>query len=210
MTAGLTVSGAITGASSGGPGSVIVSGDVSHPVVLTAANAFAAGTTSVNSGTLQMDGSIGTVYVNGGVLGGIGTVEKMIIASGAVVSPGEPAQVFGVLHAHYAPDLNPGSTLTIHSSADGSACSSLHSTNNINVSGDLLIEFDDVPEIGASCTFARADGLHGVRGTFAIITSPRAAVTVTYTMATATFTVIDASIFADGFEINQGRPSGSL
>ncbi len=96
-----------------------------------------------------------------------------------------------------------GSTLTIHGLCV-SACSSLHSVDNINVSGNLLIEFDDVPEIGASCTFARADGLHGVRGTFANVTSPQAAVTITYAMATATFTVIDASIFADGFDIGQG------
>ena len=80
----LTVSGVISG-----PGSLYVYGTLPNKTIITSVNTFTGGSTVQLSGDLQVDGSINDVTVNGGILGGTGTVGNITLNSSGAIAPGD-------------------------------------------------------------------------------------------------------------------------
>lgn len=55
-----------------------------------------AGTTTVHAGLLQVDGNTADIVLDGGTLGGVGTVTNILTATGGIAAPGDSP---GILHA---------------------------------------------------------------------------------------------------------------
>jgi autotransporter-associated beta strand protein len=70
------------------------------------------GATTVQAGTLEVDGSCGNVIVNGGTLRGVGSVASIDALSGATVSPGVTAFP-GTLHCTNFANFASGSALQV-------------------------------------------------------------------------------------------------
>jgi autotransporter-associated beta strand protein len=145
-----------------------------NTLTLNGANTYTGGTT-VNGGTLMINGSVGQVVVNtGGSLGGSGTVGAVTLNSGSFLKPGNSpgnltaassvwkggatyewqiASVSGVAGTDW--DL-----FTVNGTLDLSNLSSSSQFNLALDSGGVLAGFDGANDY--SWTFAQAAGLTGV------------------------------------------------
>jgi fibronectin-binding autotransporter adhesin len=133
-----------------GTGSLTVNG--SGTVILSASNSYS-GTTTLSSGTLEIDGTqagAGTLTTSVGTeLNGSGTNDSAIVVNGDM-NPG-PAGGMGVFTAGGGLTLNTGSTLHFDLSAATPA-----SSDSINVLGSLTlhnntitVNFNGTPQLGA-------------------------------------------------------------
>ena len=130
--------------------------------VLAGSNGYTGGTT-VNGGTLEVDGSLAAganVYVSGGVVRGTGGVGNVVVQYGAAVSPGNLAGA-GTLTANSFL-LNPGATINYTVSA-GAITNFLNVTNGLDVSTYLA------PTAGSQATINLVNGATLSAGTYALI-----------------------------------------
>jgi len=159
--AALTVSAAFSGDSVGiqkaGPGPLTLSGDNTY-----------SGPTSVAMGSLFVNGSqpLSNAVVNGGVLGGTGTVRNITANSGGTVSPGNSP---GVLKAGPAFTLNSGSTLAIelNGTMPGSGYDQLNVTGTVSLAGSLTVSASQIFASSTQFVILSNDGGDAVTGTFA-------------------------------------------
>ncbi|WP_208430651.1 autotransporter outer membrane beta-barrel domain-containing protein, partial [Methyloligella halotolerans] len=137
------------------------------------------GSTFVNAGTLAVNGSIAnsTVTVNGGALGGTGTVGSTTIMSGGTFAPGNS---IGTLNVAGNVTFNSGSTYQVEVDAAGNS-------DLINASGTATLNGGTVEVLAQSGTY---DGITtytiltagaGVNGTFNGVTSNLAFLTPSLT-----------------------------
>lgn len=142
-----------------GPGSLYI---LSHPTL--------SGATTVNGGTLRVDGSLSNsaVTVNAGAtLLGLGKVGGLTANSGSAVSPGGTTQ--DILDSLGDVALNAGSTLNIR--LDGTTAGlnydQLRVQGTVTLGGALNVTASFVPAVGDRFTLIDNDGSDDVVGTFA-------------------------------------------
>ena len=126
------------------------------------------GQTIVNEGKLLIKGSVVTpVVVNGGILGGTGTVGTTTIQPGATLSPGDGP---GILHVAGDLTLSLGSIYLVElgGSALGIQYDQTAVVGAVALSGATLsLSLGFRPQIGMTFTVLNNDGSDGVSGTFA-------------------------------------------
>src|SRR5439155_737496 len=96
--------------------------------------------TTVNAGYLQVDGTVGNVSLNGGTLGGIGTVGVVTsTATGGTINPGAASPGPGILHSSDV-TLNSASTffVDLFGGTVGSQYDRLIVNGTIDLGGSLL------------------------------------------------------------------------
>lgn len=159
----LTTSGVI-GQSTGTTRGLTKVGD--GKVVLTANNTYT-GTTTVNAGTLLVNGSQGSsnVSLTGGILGGTGTVGS-ITATGGIVSPGTSPGI-----------LNSGSvtfnsamafSVELNGTVAGSGYDQLNVTGTVTPGDAVLsVSMGFQPDVGTQFRIINNDGTDSVTGSFA-------------------------------------------
>jgi autotransporter-associated beta strand protein len=142
---------------------------VGSGVVTLVGNSTYTGTTTVNGGTLRVDGSIpgSPVVVNaGGTLGGHGTVGPITV-NGGTVAPGDSP---GVLSVHGGATFNPGSSFfaLLDGPAAGSDYSQLSVAGPVVLNGPALrLSFGFSPPRGQDFVLIANNGSGPVSGTFA-------------------------------------------
>lgn len=134
---------------------------------LTGTTAFS-GTTTVDAGGLLVNGTLPSVVaVNGGYLGGTGTVGGLIVSSGGTVAPGNS---IGTLNVNGNVAFNAGSTFQVEINATGQS-DRIAATGTAALNGGTV----QIVPLGAGFiantqyTILTATG--GVSGTFASLTS---------------------------------------
>lgn len=141
-------------------------------LVLTADNTYG-GPTTVNAGTLLVDGAQtnSAAAVNGGVLGGHGTLGSTTVNPGGVLSPEDSAAgAPSVLTVHGDVTFSPGAVFRAHlaGTTPGSGYSVLQATGTVNLGGstlEALFTFD--PSFRSTFTIVHPLGSGHVVGTFA-------------------------------------------
>jgi autotransporter-associated beta strand protein len=139
-------------------------------LVLTGANIYT-GTTFLNQGVLQVDGSIAspvTYVASGATLSGVGTVGGVTVQSGGVLAPGNAANPVATLRATGNVTFQPGAVYSLALTPSGSSLISVNGT--ANVAGAVAASWSGgVPTYGARYTILTATG--GVNGTFGSIST---------------------------------------
>jgi autotransporter-associated beta strand protein len=141
----------------------------SGTLALSGTSSFA-GTTTVNGGILQVDGSLAgssTVVNGGGALGGHGTVGPITANGGGTVTPGDSP---GILTVHGGATFNPGSVLLIqvHGVSPGSGYGQLNVLGPVILGGPTLrLAFGTLPPRGVDLVIIANNGSGPVSGTFA-------------------------------------------
>ncbi|MBW8864399.1 MAG: hypothetical protein JF609_05650, partial [Verrucomicrobia bacterium] len=143
----LTLNGPVSGS-----GSLIKAASDTNALILVATNTYS-GTTTVNGGTVLVEGISGTnsISVAGGMLGGIGFIRGAVTTSGSGnLSPGDANTVFATLIVSNR--LTLGGTCTIDADKTGSTFTSdvitnittltLGGTLALNLTGDTLVGGD--------------------------------------------------------------------
>jgi autotransporter-associated beta strand protein len=130
---------------------------------LGASNTYGGGTT-VEDGTLLVDGTIGAVFVNGGILGGNGFVGA-ISASGGSVAPGSSP---GKLTTNGNVALANGSTFSVELNGliEVTEHDLLSVVGSVTLGGSLSVHTGFAPVDGNSFTIISNDGSDPVNGTF--------------------------------------------
>ncbi|OJU06198.1 MAG: hypothetical protein BGN87_13100 [Rhizobiales bacterium 65-79] len=153
---------------------------VAGTTILTAGSGAFTGPTSISGGVLRVDGWIGNsaVTVNGGIVGGTGTVGDLIVEPGGTIAPGNS---IGTLNVAGDVGFSAGSTYQVEVNAAGQS-------DLIAASGAAGIKGGAVDVLAGSGNYApstqytilTADG--GVNGTFDSVSSNFAflAPTLTY------------------------------
>jgi autotransporter-associated beta strand protein len=141
-----------------GGGSVIKTG--TGTTILSGDNTYT-GTTLVNGGTLQVDGSIATSFgvtvASGATLSGTGTVSATTV--NGTLQPGDPGQA-GTLNT----DLSFGAGSTLKINENNSVCSEVNVTGTASLTGaSLSLTFADVVTVGSTYTIVHTTG--GLGGT---------------------------------------------
>ena len=180
----LTVSGGITNGgfllTVGGAGNTTVSTTVisgtggltkdgTGTVTLSANNTYT-GTTTVSAGTLLVNGSQSSsaVSLNGGTLGGTGTVGAITsTGSGGSVAPGVGVGILASGNVNWSSG-SPGFVVQLNGTTAGTGYDQLNVTGSVNLGGATLsgtLGFS--PPNGTSFTIINNDGGDAVIGTFA-------------------------------------------
>src|SRR5205809_34832 len=180
----LTVSGGITNGgfllTVGGAGNTTVSTTVisgtggltkdgTGTVTLSANNTYT-GTTTVSAGTLLVNGSQSSsaVSLNGGTLGGTGTVGAITsTGSGGSVAPGVGVGILASGNVNWSSG-SPGFVVQLNGTTAGTGYDQLNVTGSVNLGGATLsgtLGFS--PPNGTSFTIINNDGSDAVIGTFA-------------------------------------------
>src|SRR5437773_1129908 len=180
----LTVSGGITNGgfllTVGGAGNTTVSTTVisgtggltkdgTGTVTLSANNTYT-GTTTVSAGTLLVNGSQSSsaVSLNGGTLGGTGTVGAITsTGSGGSVAPGVEVGILASGNVNWSSG-SPGFVVQLNGTTAGTGYDQLNVTGSVNLGGATLsgtLGFS--PPNGTSFTIINNDGGDAVIGTFA-------------------------------------------
>jgi uncharacterized repeat protein (TIGR01451 family) len=168
----VTLSAASTISVDGAADSLNISGSITGPGGLTKAGAGSlqlastntyTGMTTVNAGTLRVDGTIGAVTLNAGTLSGIGTVGS-VTANGGTVAPGDSPGVINTGNV----TLTPAATLAVE--IDGTIAGTQY--DRLNVAGTatlggatLNVILGYTPTPGDAYTIIQAST--SVTGTFA-------------------------------------------
>jgi autotransporter-associated beta strand protein len=126
--------------------------------VLAGKNTYTRATT-VQAGTLEVDGSCGIVLVNGGTLRGVGTVASLDALSGATVSPGVTAFP-GTLHCTNFANFASGSAFQVR-------LNSKTAFDQLNVGGPVVL--NGAPTLSVTVNYPAQVG--PPPDTFAIISS---------------------------------------
>ena len=143
-----------------GAGTQVLSGASTH-----------AGATTVNGGTLQVDGSIAlsTTTVNGGAtLAGSGSLADVIVAAGGTLAPGSSAGELGAGSVEFAA----GATFAVElgGTTAGTGYDRLTVTGTVDIGGatlDISLIASFLPAAGQTFTIIDNDGGDAVTGTFA-------------------------------------------
>lgn len=117
------------------------------------------GGTTVASGTLLVDGSIGSTILSGGALGGVGTLGT-VTATGGTISPGD---TLGTLNIG---SVAMNSATSLHVDINGGSSDLLHVTGTVNLGGgNLTVAMSSTPALGTALTIVQSTG--AITGTFA-------------------------------------------
>ena len=159
-----TFSGAI-----GGTGSLVKTGAFAQTL---AGTSTYTGATTVQAGTLQVNGSIASsdFSVDGGTLGGSGTVGTISgTASGGTVNPGSPVSATAVLSSgDVALDAATTFSANLNGATAGTGYDQLNVTGTVNLNGATLnLAFGFTPAVGAAFVLVNNDGADAISGTFA-------------------------------------------
>ena len=180
LTVSNTISGATAGTHRGGAGNTTVSGvigttsgtltkDGTGTLTLSANNTYT-GTTTVSAGTLLVNGSQGSsaVSLNGGTLGGTGTVGAITsTASGGTVSPGPGPGILNSGNVNWSTG-GPSFVVELNGTTVGTGYDRLNVTGTVNLSGATLsgtVGFASTN--GMTFTVITNDGVDAITGTFA-------------------------------------------
>lgn len=154
-----------------GSGVVSVTKNGSGKWTLTGSNTYT-GTTTVNAGTLIINGNQGSsaVVVNGGALGGSGTVGALSIKTGGTLAPGNSA---GILNSGTF-NLEGGGTLAMELTGNtvtpiaGTNYDQVNVTGSVTLGGDLNLSLSLYTHVPDSVVFlVNNDGSDLVSGVFA-------------------------------------------
>jgi fibronectin-binding autotransporter adhesin len=127
------------------------------------------GATAVSSGTVMVNGSQGSsaVSLNGGTLGGTGTVGTITsTSSGGTVSPGSSPGILNASDVNWSTG-SPTFSIELNGTAAGSEYDQLSVAGTVNLSGATLngsVGF--APAAGTTFTIINNDGSDAVIGTF--------------------------------------------
>ena len=125
---------------------------------LSGVDTYTGGTTAA-SGTLLVDGTIGSTILSGGTLGGVGTVGT-ITATGGTISPGD---TLGTLNSG---SVTMNSATAMHVDINGSSSDLLNVTGTMNLGGaNLTVALGSTPALGTALTILQSSG--ALSGTFA-------------------------------------------
>lgn len=174
-------------------------------LILSGGNTYT-GATTVNGGTLSVNGTIGNsslITVNsGGTLGGIGGVTTTTIGSGGTLAPGNS---IGTITVAGNLTLASGSTYAVEVSP--SAADKTFVTGSATIAGDLTTSFDN-GSYTAGTQYALINSIGALSGTFANISSTNApygfSADISYDPNNVFLTLTqnldpnDARIYADG------------
>jgi outer membrane autotransporter protein len=148
-----------------GTGSLSKTG--SGTLTLSGTNTFSGGTT-VFAGSLVVNGSTGAITLNGGTLGGSGTVGTVTANSGASIAPGNS---IGTLTVSGNASFASGSTYEVEVDSSGNA-DKLAATGTVTIDSGAVVNVtaengtDDGSTYAASTTYTIVTAGSGVSGTF--------------------------------------------
>ncbi|ALM86037.1 autotransporter domain-containing protein [Bordetella sp. N] len=140
-------------------------------LVLSADSSAYAGSTQLQAGSLEVNGSLGgTLTVqSGSILSGVGTVGTTSIAAGGTLLPGNTAQPMGTLTVNGNLAFTSGAVYQVRTDASG-AHSGVHVTGSASLAGSVL-DLGQDGSYAASTRYGilRADG--GISGSFQDVSS---------------------------------------
>ena len=161
---------AFSGIAQNGSGTVALTKTGTGTLTLSGANTYS-GTTTVTAGTLLVNGSqaASPVSVNGGTLGGVGTVGTITAtAVGGSVSPGQAGPGILTSGAVNWSSGSPSFVIQLNSTTAGSGYDQLGVSGTVNLSGvSLSGTAGFTPPTGAMFTIINNDGADAIVGTFA-------------------------------------------
>jgi outer membrane autotransporter protein len=173
-------------------GSGVVRQVGSGKVVMTSASSAFTGATSVEAGTLNVDGSLAgstLIVASGATLGGKGAVGDTIIQSGGHLAPGSGEAIGSVATLSIAGDLTlaSGSNLDIQLVAPGASSASPGVSDRLAVSGDLAL--DGVVNLSQSPAMAAGLGYYRLITYGGALTSNTATINSTLSLSNVDYTL---------------------
>jgi hypothetical protein len=200
------------GYTAGGDSGANITSQGPGTLILTAADNSYAGTTTVFSGTLQVDGALtaSPVVINGGVLAGNGTVQAMTLEAGGAVAPGDSGVAPGTLHGSNL-TWNGGGVIDFQlgTNVAGSDMLVLSGALTKGTAGAFVFHFrqgSGVPAAGTTYTLVSAASTTFASTDFSsVFVAPLTSLTGNFSIngGAVQFTVTSATsdrIFANGFD----------